>query len=120
VSTHNAGHIEGTTEHEIGHTFNLALGGKTHDGHGHCLNDECAMQAGKSIERHVTARTDIDSSGQRYIVEQETIGRILRKYPFCYDCETHFVNNAQTLMDAKQGKSVPEEKLFAMNYKTGK
>lgn len=116
VSTHNAGHIEGTTEHEIGHTFNMAIGGKTHDGHGHCLNDECAMQAGKSIESQVKNHYDIDSNGQKYVANQELIARILRTYPFCYDCETHFANNAQTLMDAKQGKSVPKEKLFAMNY----
>jgi len=116
VSTHNAGHIEGTTEHEIGHTFNLALGGETHDGHGHCLNDECAMQAGKSVETHFVTTTDTDANGQKFIVAQETVGRVLRKYPFCFDCETHFTNNAQTLMDAKQGKTVPEEKLFAMNY----
>lgn len=116
VSTYNEGHIEGTTEHEIGHTFNLALGGETHDGHGHCLNDECAMQAGKSVETHVVTTTDTDANGQKFIVARETIGRILRKYPFCFDCETHFTNNAETLMDAKQGKTVPKEKLFAMNY----
>lgn len=118
LSTYDNLNLESTTEHEVGHLFNMAHGGETHDGDGHCNEKDCMMHP--SIDRHIerTRNIYVDANGTEHLISEEVREYTLKK-DLCRVCDSLFSLNAEILMDAKQGKSVPDKLLFAARAHAG-
>lgn len=118
LSTYDNLNVEATTEHETGHLFNMAHGSEMHDGNGHCNDQSCMMHA--SIDRQVerTRNIYVDESGETHILSEEVREYTLKKN-LCRICESLFAHNAQVLMDAKKGKQVSDQLLFASRAHAG-
>lgn len=118
LSTYDNLNLESTTEHEVGHLFNMAHGGETHDGNGHCKDNTCMMHP--SIDRHIERQRNVyvDEQGNKHILGEKIREYTLKK-KLCQVCESLFSLNAEILMDAKRGKDVPEKLIFAARAHAG-
>lgn len=117
LSTHENLDLEVVTDHEVGHLFNMVNHGETHDGHGHCTDEECMMHA--SLTR-VNERTVYisEENGQEVRTFGETRLTYLKKR-LCQTCDSLLAFNTQALLDAKQGKEVDDKLIFAAMARAG-
>lgn len=117
ISTHDNYNLEVVTDHEVGHLFNMVNHGEKHDGNGHCTDEECMMH--KSLT-HALERTIYvsDENGEEHRTIGETRPTYLKKR-LCQTCESLFAYNTQVLLDAKQGKEVANNLVFASMARAG-
>lgn len=118
LSTHENLDLEVVTDHEIGHLFNMVNHGETHDGKGHCTDEECMMHASLTRANERIVYVSHDENGQEIRTFGETRQTYLKKR-LCQTCDSLLAFNTEALKDAKQGKDVDEKLIFAAMARAG-